>query len=80
MRLAAQMKGGYYPAPKEVVAHAGTFLRAPVRGSFSIADPCAGEGAAIKAFGEMLDCPQSMTYAIELDDSRGEKLHVGRVL
>src|SRR5579862_7380437 len=73
MRLAAQMRGGFYPAPTEAIAHAGTFLRAP-RQAFSICDPCAGEGAAIKQLGDLLGCPQCMTYAIELDDSRAAKV------
>jgi hypothetical protein len=72
MRLAAQMRGGFYPAPTEAVAHAATFLRPPSHGPFSIADPCAGEGAAIRQLGEMLGCPHAMTYAIELDEHRAE--------
>jgi hypothetical protein len=70
MRLAAQMRGGFYPAPPEAVAHAATFLHPPAHGPFSIADPCAGEGAAIRQLGELLGCPQTMTHAIELDEYR----------
>ena len=76
MRLAAQMRGGFYPAHAEAVAHAATFLRPPDKKPFTIVDPCAGEGAAIRQLGELLGCPQSMTYAIELDDSRAEQVHV----
>ena len=76
MRLAAQMRGGFYPAHAEAVAHAATFLRPPDKRPFTIVDPCAGEGAAIRQLGELLGCPQSMTYAIELDDSRAEQVHV----
>ena len=47
MRLAAQMRGGFYPAPSEAVAFAAAFLRPPVNEPFSILDPCAGDGAAI---------------------------------
>jgi hypothetical protein len=72
MRLAAQMRGGYYPAPPEAVAFAAARLRPPVRGPFALLDPCAGEGAAIQQLGELLGCPQSMTYAIELDDNRAK--------
>jgi hypothetical protein len=64
------MRGGFYPAPPEAVAHAATFLRPPLREPFAILDPCAGEGAAIRQLGELLCCPQEMTFAIELDDSR----------
>jgi hypothetical protein len=75
MRLAAQMKGGYYPAPEEAVACASRFLRPRMNEPFSILDPCAGEGTAIRQFGELLGCPQQTTFAIELDDSRAEKVH-----
>ena len=74
MRLAAQMKGGFYPAPKEAVAHAATFLRPPANQPFAILDPCAGEGAAIRQLAELLGCPPERTFAIELDESRAEKV------
>ena len=41
---------------------------------FTICDPCCGEGAAIRQLGDLLGCPQSMIYAIELDDSRAAKV------
>jgi predicted RNA methylase len=84
MRLAAQMRGGFYPAAPQAIAHTAKFLRPPERGSFAILDPCAGEGAAILPLGELLGCPPAMTFAIELDDSRAETLrttlHESRVL
>src|SRR5262245_18185262 len=73
MRLAAQMRGGFYPAHERAVAHAATFLRPPAQ-PFAILDPCAGEGMAIKQLGELLGCPQVLTFAIELDESRAETL------
>jgi hypothetical protein len=84
MRLATQMRGGFYPAPPQAIAHAATFLRPPTRGSFAILDPCAGKGAAVQELGDLLGCPQAMTFAIELDESRAEtlrsNLQEGRVL
>jgi hypothetical protein len=74
MRLAAQLRGGYYPAPPQAVAHAATFLRPPARGPFSLLDPCAGEGAALRQLGDLLGCPQTSLFAIELDDGRAEKV------
>jgi Uncharacterised methyltransferase family (DUF6094) len=74
MRLAAQMKGGFYPAAPEAVAHAASFLRPPQRGPFAMLDPCAGQGKAIRQLGELLGCPPSTTFAIELDDDRAEAL------
>ena len=73
MRLAAQMRGGFYPAPTEAISYAATFLRPP-RKPFSLLDPCCGEGAAIKQLGDLLGCLKNMIYAIELDDSRAVKL------
>ena len=68
------MRGGFYPAPSEAVAFAGTFLHSPPNQPFAILDPCAGEGAAIRQLGEMLGCPQARTFAIELDDSRADQV------
>jgi hypothetical protein len=68
------MRGGFYPADQEAIAHAATYLRAPMHGPFAILDPCAGQGAAIHQLGAVLGCPQSSIYAIELDDGRAETL------
>lgn len=75
MRLAAQVKGGFYPAHEEAVAYAASHLRAPFAETFAILDPCAGQGTAIRQLGELLACPPSLTYAIELDDSRADAIH-----
>lgn len=75
MRLAAQMRGGFYPAPAAAVANAATFLRPPHDDPFTMLDPCAGEGAAIRQLGDLLGCPQARTFAIELDESRAQTLH-----
>jgi len=74
MQLAAQMRGGYYPAPPEAIKYAVTFLRPPAREPFTLLDPCAGEGAAVRQLGGLLSCPQERTYAIELDDGRADKV------
>lgn len=74
MRLAAQMLGGFYPAAEQAIAHAATFLRPPPGEPFTMLDPCAGEGAAIRRLGDCLACPRAMTYAIELDEGRAEVL------
>ncbi len=74
MRLAAQMKGGFYPAHEAAVALAAGFLRLPFQQPFSILDPCAGEGSALKQLGELLGCPRNRTFAIELDEGRAEIL------
>jgi hypothetical protein len=70
MRLAAQMRGGYYPAHEEAIALAASFLRSPADKPFAILDPCAGHGMAIRQLAEILGCDPALTFAIELDDSR----------
>jgi hypothetical protein len=74
MRLAAQVKGGFYPAHEEAVAHAASFLQAPAGKPFTILDPCAGEGAALGQLSASLECPPDQNYAIEIDDSRAATL------
>ncbi len=75
MRLAAQMRGGFYPAHPKAVAQVATLLRPPGDKVLAILDPCAGEGQAIQQLANVLACPPSQTFAIELDDSRAETLH-----
>jgi 16S rRNA C967 or C1407 C5-methylase (RsmB/RsmF family) len=75
VRLAAQVRGGFYPAHEEAVAHAAAFLRVPTGQPFAILDPCAGTGGAIRQIGETLGCDPDLVYAIELDDSRAEAVH-----
>ncbi len=84
MRLAAQLRGGFYPAAPKAVAHAASFLRPPAGAQFAILDPCAGEGGAVRQLAALLGCPPAQTYAIELDEGRAEALRAalpeGRVL
>lgn len=74
MRLAAQACGGYYPAHKDAIAHVASFIQAPSTDRFSMLDPCAGEGLALRQLTELLNSPQSSSFAIELDESRAEIL------
>lgn len=74
MRLAAQVKGGFYPAHERAVALAASYLQPPVGVNFAILDPCAGEGTAIRQLGELLRCPPRLVHAIELDDSRADAI------
>lgn len=75
MRLAAQVKGGFYPAHENAVAFAASYLQPPIGEKFSILDPCAGQGTAIRQLGEFLGCPPTLTHAIELDDCRADVIH-----
>ncbi len=74
MRLAAQVKGGFYPANEDAVAYAVSFLRPTFGHPFAILDPCAGEGKAIRQFRDSLGCDPARTFAIELDDVRAEAI------
>lgn len=75
MRLAAQCKGGFYPADSAAITAACKPLRAP-SGKWSLLDPCAGKGAALLQLAEELGCDQSGLHAIELDEGRANDLHV----
>lgn len=70
-RLQAQIKGCYVPADPTAISLLLNHLRPP-SGPFSLLDPCAGEGKAIKQIAESL--PTSKVYAIELSDVRAAEL------
>ena len=74
MRLAGHAKLGFYPAPPEAVAHAASFLRPPASAEFSMLDPCAGEGAAIRQLSETLGCDPGKVFCIELESGRADTL------
>jgi len=74
MRLAAQAKGGFYPAHESAIDGAASLLQAPAGEPFSILDPCAGEGNAVRQLAERIGCPAASTFAIELDEYRAERL------
>jgi hypothetical protein len=69
MRLAAQSKGGFYPAPAEAVRLAASLLTPPDQ-PYAILDPCCGKGAAIQELAAQLGTPREMIWAIELDEGR----------
>jgi hypothetical protein len=72
MRLAAQAKLGFYPAPPEAVAEAMKYLRGPAFGEACVLDPCAGKGEALAQLCRGLGL---RPYAIELDEKRAEDCH-----
>jgi hypothetical protein len=76
MRLAAQIKQGFYPIPPEVTSLIAAKL-APADPSAgertTVLDPCAGEGVALYRLAAGLGVPAGGRYAIELDEVRGEK-------
>jgi hypothetical protein len=66
VRLAGQIKLGYYPTPTTVTALVRSWLRFP-DGPFAALDPCAGEGIALA---QTLDGTRGAGYGIELDPER----------
>jgi hypothetical protein len=75
MRLAGQIKGGYYPVPPPAIELLLAHLESP-DGPFSLMDPCCGEGRALKQLAEGLGCAPASTYGIELSDTRAEQAAV----
>src|SRR5262249_3408511 len=72
MRLAAQAKLGFYPAPPEAVAEAMKYLRGPAFEMGFALDPCAGKGEALAQLCRGLGL---RPLAIELDEKRAEDCH-----
>jgi len=72
MRLAAQAKLGFYPAPPEAVAEAMKYLRGPSFETGYALDPCAGKGEALAQLCRGLSLKPC---AIELDEKRAEDCH-----
>lgn len=74
-RLAASIRGGYFPAHPVAVAEVLKRIRPLAPGiETAIIDPCAGKGDAIKQIAWSLGVDRSNVYAIELDEARGESL------
>ena len=69
MRLAAMVKGGYYPAAPEAVQMVAQLIE--YRGG-AVLDPCCGEGEALDTLATGLNAPRDKVYAIELERDRTE--------
>lgn len=66
MRLAGQVKMGYYPTPENVTEHIRSLLRFP-EDAISLIDPCAGEGLALAGLAQG---QRAATYGVEPDGER----------
>ena len=82
MRLAAQAKGGYYPAPVRVVDMIADLIRADAGygrrriETLRLLDPCCGEGLAAERLAERLRDTSRVpveTYGVELHGGRAEE-------
>jgi hypothetical protein len=82
MRLIAQIKQGYYPAPPEAIAGILRHLKIPdpppdskfTREDVNILDPCAGEAKALVQIAEGLGVSWGHVFAIELNASRSARI------
>jgi hypothetical protein len=82
MRLIAQIKQGYYPAPPEAIAGILRHLKIPdpqpdskfTREHVNILDPCAGEAKALVQIAEGLGVSWGHVFAIELNASRSARI------
>ena len=71
VRQEAQKKMGFYAAPPAAVAACMAHVQPPAPGtSWTLLDPCAGEGAALAQIAELLQCEPANVHAIELDEGR----------
>lgn len=70
MRLAAQVKGGYYPASPEAIEHVLAKVK-PMKGCSPVVfDPCCGEGLALRTVGKLLGSAPNRLYGVELENDR----------
>src|SRR5262245_33156201 len=67
MRLAAQIRGGFYGCAPEMVEMVGRLITYK---DGAILDPCAGEGEALDILARTLGAPRDKVYAIELERDR----------
>lgn len=71
MRLAAEVKMGYYPVTPGTIAFvADRVVKLEDPGKTCILDPCCGKGAALEQLAQLLHVPVDNTYGVELDESR----------
>lgn len=71
-RQEAQSKLLYYPTPLEMVTMIATWLKAG-DGLMRYADPCVGEGEALRALVDQVGGATKETWGVELSYSRAEK-------
>jgi hypothetical protein len=82
MRLAGQVKQGYFPAPPVAITGILQHLKIPdpppdsrfKREDINILDPCAGEGQALVQLAQGLGVSNGHVFAIELNASRAARV------
>jgi hypothetical protein len=76
MRLAGQIKQGYFPAPSEAISALCRHLTS-TEGA-CILDPCAGEDKALMQIAATLGIPDDRVYAVELNRARAQRIAEAR--
>lgn len=72
MRLAGISKAGYYPAQPEAIEAIFPHILRGSSKQIAIADPCCGEGEALKQWADYLQCDPASVYGIELELGRAD--------
>jgi Uncharacterised methyltransferase family (DUF6094) len=71
VRLAGQMKAGFFPCPTEAIEAMLTHLEKPTNPDrTTIIDPCAGKGVALIQIADGLGIPRKNVFAVELNTGR----------
>lgn len=73
MRLAGQIKQGFYPIAPETVRLWAQHIQVEDPARTSLLDPCCGKGDALATLQEALDIPARNVFAIELDEGRAKE-------
>lgn len=72
MRLAGQMKSGFYAVDPAVPVALADRLRVLKPDETNVIDPCAGEGVALGRLADALGIERERAYAVEVDEGRSE--------
>jgi len=73
MRLAAEVKMGFYPVNLATIDLICRSLSVKQPEDIRIIDPCCGAGAALEHIGKQLGVPKENLYGVELDEKRHEE-------
>jgi SAM-dependent methyltransferase len=70
MRLAAEVKMGFYPVSPGTIELVAKRLTMDDPGATCLLDPCCGKGQAVRQLADLLGVPVGNTYGVELDMER----------
>ncbi len=70
MRIAAEVKMGYYPVLPGTIELLPQLLHLEDPGNTCVLDPCCGKGVALNQLCGVMGIPLANSYGVELDDAR----------